>query len=88
MNEYEIRTVEDFAKVPADRLAQCLSEFGAWLRLVREVKEVEGFLGVITGTEARLGTDRFIWRDDGKPGLGAINLVDKDSGETLGRVDF
>ena len=87
-SEYEIRTVADFSKVPEDRLSQCLMEFSGWLRLVREAKEVEGLLGTMCGVEAKLGTDKFIWRDDRKAGLGAVNVVDKESGETVGRVEL
>ena len=35
--QYEIRTVADFAKVPARRRARCLSEFATWLKMHDDV---------------------------------------------------
>ena len=54
-NEYEIITVADFAKVPDDRLKDCLQEFAA---CVLETRRLNRFA---------LGLDSFTWIDDGIP---------------------
>lgn len=86
-NEYEIRTAADFAKVPAERIGQCLREFEGWLCLVRS-DQTPGLLRTMLGANGKLATERFIWVDDGEPGLSVINLIDQATGETVVRVNM
>lgn len=51
--EYEITTVEDFQRVPDDRLADCLQEFVLCLLDTRTLQK-QG-----------LGLRSFVWIDDG-----------------------
>ena len=86
--EYEIRTLTDFAKVPPERLAQCLSEFAGWVNMAREVAEAQELLRDLTGDpEGVLLMDCFHWIDDSEPGLKAINIITKETGEST-RVDL
>lgn len=56
--QYEIRTVADFAKVPARRRARCLSEFATWLKMHDDV--------IALLTPHGLEWFAFTWIDDGK----------------------
>lgn len=87
MNEYEIKTVADFLKVPEDRIGQCLAEFEGWLRLARS-DQTDGLLRTLLGANGKFLNDCFYWRDDGKPGLSCVNLIDKDTGERFARIEM
>lgn len=54
---YEIATVDDFCKVPEDRINTCLSEFALFLRMMRPMTDM-------IGTEMKCVT--FTWIDDGE----------------------
>lgn len=86
--EYEIETLADFAKVPVDRLPQCLSEFAGWIALIRDAAEIESLLGDITGVPSKFNARKFTWVDDGKPGLSAVNVTVKGTGEHIGRIEL
>lgn len=63
---YEIKTVQDFLLVPADRLEACLSEFRDYLEYARDIMELAKLAGEIVGakeTESSVGS--FNWTDDG-----------------------
>lgn len=68
--EYEIRTLDDFAKVPDDRLDVCLSEFAVAVRMHRGTEEV---LNALAREYFPAGNNpvsvkplRFVWIDDGE----------------------
>jgi len=65
--EYEIKTVQDFLKVPADRMEECLTEFRDFLDLSRETVEACKVVGKLLGTEPpETIVQAFIWSDDGE----------------------
>jgi hypothetical protein len=64
--EYRIATVQDFLKVPEDRLDECLKEFRDYLDIARSVTELAKAAGELLGakeTETEVGC--FNWCDDG-----------------------
>lgn len=87
-NEYEIRTVADFAKLPADKIAACLSDFVEWLDAVRKIAAfpsvVSDMLGCKKGAVS-VNMSSFTWIDDGNAGLTAFRLIDPQGGE-IGRI--
>ena len=64
---YEIETVLDFLKVPADRLDICLCEFRFFLEIARNLQTA---FNNIQGSN--LGKP-FVWLDDGKRKI-TVNL--------------
>ena len=63
-NTYTMRTVLDFAQVPAERRATCLEEFGVFLALNEALTVIAANAGVKREDMGLL--DKFIWIDDGK----------------------
>ncbi len=64
--EYRIATVQDFLKVPEDRLEECLHEFRDYLAIARDVTALAKAAGELLGakeTETEVGC--FTWCDDG-----------------------
>jgi len=60
--EYDIKTVQDFLKVPEDRIVDCLAEFKEGLDIARPFIEMSEILG-------QKGVDifpQFTWIDDGE----------------------
>ena len=57
-NEYAIKKVQDFLKVPVGRRELCLQEFRAWLELASVVDALASGIG------ATMDKHRFIWIDD------------------------
>lgn len=64
--EYRIERVQDFLKVPADRLEECLTEFRAFLATARDIKELADTLGKVVGDVPETIVDAFVWIDDGE----------------------
>lgn len=65
---YTIETVEDFLKVPEDRLPICLSEFASFLTAARSMQRLAQIAGEakgLTAEECRLSSPAFVWIDDG-----------------------
>lgn len=58
---YELKTVADFFKVPAEKRAACIHDFGLWLEMHDGFREL--FSG-ISGVRAH--TETFGWIDDDK----------------------
>ena len=90
-HEYEIRCLEDFTKVPADRLQDCLTDFVSWLALVRRADDVAAVVNGLVGVEGavELNRDHFTWVDDGLTGqLSALEFTVKDTDEHIGRIDL
>jgi len=56
--KYEIKELLDFAKIPADKLVQCLSEFIKVVEIMQLLKK--------KNIRAKI---EFIWIDDGKKNL-------------------
>lgn len=86
VSEYEIRTLEDFLKVPADRLPECLRDFGDWLALARRKGEVDKILTEAVGVETDLAMDFFHWIDDGQRGVSEVSMIDRDTGQVVARA--
>lgn len=77
--EYEINTIADFARVPDDRLAQCLREFCTFaLRARRNIK--------LKDIEARL--ESFTWIDDGIPMVREAHITIGDQIEIIPNPNF
>lgn len=74
--EYHIATIEDFAKVPDDRLAQCMAEFCAYMMEVRPLMT------------CGLAVESFTWIDDGIPMLQGVNLSVDGQEEYLPNPNF
>ena len=63
---YEIREIWDFAKVPDDRLDECLREFALFVRLVAVTETLASLVGDVDGKPSmRVGSQSFTWIDDG-----------------------
>jgi hypothetical protein len=58
---YEIRTVEDFLKVPPDRITDCLAEFAEYVEMMRGIRKSD------------LAYE-FLWVADGKRNV-AVDVV-------------
>ena len=56
-NKYKIETIEDFLKVPEDRLNDCLEDFKTFIEMIRFMKEVGNGVEMI---------NHFVWIDDNK----------------------
>lgn len=67
---YEIRTVADFLKVPADRRAACLAEFPKCLEYA---EAFGGFLDACGANGARF--DVYVWTDDGVERVSACSAT-------------
>lgn len=78
--EYRIETVADFAKVPADRLGDCLAEFVPFLFFTRHAGEADPEVG--------LALEAFTWIDDGVEGVRGVNLRSGDREEYLPNPNF
>ena len=66
-NRYEIRTVADMLKVPADKRQEMLRDFYTWLTFADSIKiDTKAF-------KASINTDVFVWIDDGREGVSHIS---------------
>jgi hypothetical protein len=68
--EYEVKTFADFEKIPDDRLEDCLQEFCAWVTITRYTKRLLMRADEVLNGENRvisnvIGTESFVWIDDG-----------------------
>ena len=61
---YVLRTVLDFAQVPAERRETCLDEFSMFLALNDAITDIASSHGVTPKDMGLL--DQFTWIDDGK----------------------
>ena len=71
--EYQINTIADFAKVPDDRLSDCIQEFVLCLFQFRAVQHKTGY-----------ALEAFTWVDDGIPMVQAVEV----EGETIPNQHF
>jgi hypothetical protein len=59
---YEITTLADFLKVPAERRQDCLTDFLMWLAMHEQARQMTEFKDI------RFPMDQFVWIDDGQQG--------------------
>jgi hypothetical protein len=88
--QYEIRTVADFLKVPASRIEVCLRDFQDWLVLGRNAVELETMVAgvfLISPQLLKVSTERFAWVDDEIRGVSALRISDLN-GETIADLDL
>ena len=76
---YEINTIADFLKVPAERQADCLQEFASFLAFVRLAQTVG------TAFNSPIENGAFVWVDDGKTNIG-VRLHDIETGKFISEV--
>ncbi len=76
---YEINTIADFLKVPAERQADCLKEFASFLAFVRLAQTVG------TAFNSPIENGAFVWVDDGKTDIG-VRLHDIKTGEFIKEI--
>ena len=62
--EYEIININDFLKVPEDRVDACLKEFRTFIALMRAHGDLTKSLGEFIGVDAGIECKRFVWVDD------------------------
>lgn len=83
---YEISTVDDFLKVPPDRLDDCLEDLKTYLEVKRELAGYFDFIFMLAEAEGgsiRDGVSEgpFIWIDDGNPtNQMTVEFIDTDDG--------
>jgi hypothetical protein len=66
MQDYEIRTVADFLKVPEERRYVCLREFHSWLHMQQAVVDLLVACGAQPEQVRMRNPDLFTWKDDGE----------------------
>lgn len=88
-NEYPIASLEDFLKVPEDKIDECLADFKIWLSLARQSNVVTSVFDALSGMPG--WTTKFLhsftWIDDGTPGIRAVQITDAND-QTRVRVDI
>jgi len=63
--KYRIEKVQDFLKVPPDRLEECLTEFRDYLKAARSITEVAKVIGEVVGAKSTdVGVGPYNWCDD------------------------
>lgn len=70
---YEIATIQDFTKIPADRLCAALGEFAAFIE----------FIGSMKGLVA---ADKFTWVDDGKHNVSGV--IRDQNGDAIAEIEI
>lgn len=81
--QYEICTLDDFQKVPEDRLDDCLFEFKTAVNMQRSMSEIFKAVGEGLGLPSELingSMPRFVWIDDGERNA-TIRMVEPLGGE-------
>lgn len=66
--EYSIRNLTDFARIPPEKLDECLIDFKLWVKILREQGKQIKYAGFLPA---------FIWVDDGARGLSQIKIGGK-----------
>ena len=74
--KYEIRSVNDFLKVPEDRIEDCLQEFHTALEMHRAMK---GLVDMVAGHDIDTTFPCFTWIDDGERNA-TLNMVEDNNG--------
>jgi hypothetical protein len=85
--EYKIEAIADFLVIPDEKLASCLEDFAAWIRVSRRAADYEKVLGDMLDAKGQIKMimDGFTWRDDGISGVRAFDI--ESDGESLGRIE-
>lgn len=74
--EYPINCLSDFLKVPAEKQAECLRDFGTWLDMCRRKDDLQSELEAeFPGINASLNLEGFVWIDDGEPGISDVSFT-------------
>lgn len=89
---YEIRTHNDFLKVPVDRIDLCLRDYGQFLKLMKSVESIKEKL---KASEFNWPEDKiqpiedtvFYWIDDGKDEFMGGTLTIQSGGEDGNAMD-
>jgi hypothetical protein len=84
--EYRISTIADFLRVPAEKQAELLRDFGAWLDLARNHVELDAVARSIAGSGVSFDTGHFTWIDDDIEGCTALDFK-TPAGEFIKRLD-
>ena len=72
---YRLERVEDFEKIPEEKLGKCLEEFRTWIEVYRSAKVFVESLGDET-CKGSVKSAAFVWIDDGKEDVNiSINQV-------------
>ena len=82
--EYRIKTVEDFRKVPPEKRKACMSDFIIWLDMADQKKDIDEALRELLGfyeQQEMLITSSFVWVDDGIAGVSSIEFVSGEVGK-------
>lgn len=77
--EYEIKTIDDFRKIPLEKIDKCLKEFAIALKSRKHMEEAMNSIGKqISGLDKVLDLTipRFIWIDDKENRL-TFNLINQ-----------
>jgi len=83
--EYEINSLNDFLKVPENKQAECIEDFGTWLTLCRNVGSIKSDLAEeFPGISASLSTEGFVWIDDSVRGISDVSF--SVNGEEIARA--
>lgn len=86
-NEYPITGLEDFLKVPEDKIDECLADFKNWLSLARQSAVITSMLDALSGVPGSTTfLHSFTWIDDGIPGIRTVQITDAND-QTRVRVD-
>jgi len=68
-NEYLIQSLEDFYKIPEEKVEACLKDFAVWLELGRSINLFQDLIGIKC-----IEREGFIWIDDEKTGIRDIRV--------------
>ena len=84
--QYEIKTIEDFFKIPDNRIDDCLDEFKEFISIVKPVVSLANTISDATKTQ-RAEIIKFTWIDDGKRNKKIIinNIIQKTDKEPVKR---
>ena len=84
---YPVNTLQDFLKIPPDRLDTCLDDFKRYLEMLRPLDALTDFAKFISEDEGEPIDEEviygpFIWIDDGMPPAtnAVIDLSETDDG--------
>jgi hypothetical protein len=89
---YEISTVDDFLKIPPDRLDDFFADLKAFLEVKRELAGYFEFVFSLAEAEGESFDEEvnhgpFIWIDDGKPiGKFVIEFIDTEDGGLMSQI--
>ena len=82
--KYRIEKVQDFLKVPPDRLEECLTEFRDYLKAARSITEAAKVIGEVVGAKSTdVGVGPYNWCDDSiRKGTINFTVVEEQNART------